>query len=244
MRISILLLIVCLFGGCTGGAGDKDKSDVRYFALFIGGVRFGYMEQEVSTNSNYVMTSDVFHYNMPKSGKENSRSEVRVVSLEGLDGTAYRFDTKTAFSGQVKEIQGQISGDIVELVSKIEDQESTAMKLPWPEDTIIGFRHGFRKIVSTGPTEAGSKYTIRVYHPIQNNLYQFEITVNRVRGVELVEGRQNLLELDVKRIKDNEAFDYAKYYFNDKFQTVKVVWKKAGGNLEIEECSKSFALTF
>jgi hypothetical protein len=137
-------------------------------------------------------------------GGQRTEQEVRLSSIETLEGKLLEFESEIQQGAAPLRTTGRVVGDRLELETTIQDK-TEASSIPWSAE----YRgpHAPVETLRRKPMVPGEQRTIHALAPVFNLVVTHEMTAKDYQPVELLTGTEELLRIDtVMRLPDGQSF--------------------------------------
>ena len=240
-RRSVLLLALMAVAPVARGADEPRES---WDAVYIRNQRVGHVhitvqpvkDRERSLHRVQVETTLSF-----KRGKDPVTMEMLYGTIESLDGSVLRLDTRILASRQEMRTHGDVIDGKMKMIldGSGQRQEST---IPWEED----FRgpYGAEMSMSRKPMESGETREVKIFVPGMNRVALLKLAAKRTESVQLGGGiKRDLLRVEQTATLDDKPFaDLSVVHWVDPHGQILRAFSDSFGGMEFYRTTREFAL--
>jgi hypothetical protein len=180
----------------AAATAQETASQTLWESFYLQGAKIGYGQTTIKHVSrggqSLVQTESLNHLSITRFG-QTSNQDLRMTSLETLDGKLVQFQTSVSFGPVPTVVTGKVVGDKLQLSTATQGQSQTST-LPWSSD-IGGFR-AVENSLARQPLEPGERRTLRMLMPLVNQVAEVQLTAQEVEDTEILGAKTRLLRIE------------------------------------------------
>ncbi len=241
-RRSVLLLALALVGPAASRAADEPRES--YDAVYIRNQRVGHVHitvQPVKDGDRSLQRVQVEMTLSFKRGKDPVSMEMLYGTIETLDGSVLRLDTRILASRQEMRTHGDVIDGKMKMILDGSGQRQES-SIPW-EDNFRG-PYGAEMSMSRKPMASGENREINIFIPGVNRIGLVILAAKRTESVQLGGGiKRDLLHVEQTTLLDGKPIAEMSgvHWVDDRGQILRASNDSFGG-MEFYRTTREFAL--
>jgi hypothetical protein len=225
-------------GGCGGEQVANSSADEHWYALYMGGVRCGRMhhrsEQQQEAGRQVVHVQQELYSSIRRYGQPFDM-DLKLRSVERLDGQLLRFDLGGTLGSQTIQLSGQVTDGQLRV-----EGTGSPLAIPW-DDKTGGFL-AVEQSLERQPMQPGEKRSLRKLEwapPLAVTVTTVELAAADYEKVRIRDADVDLLRIAESVVADGEKVANMRWT-DEQGRTVKLLMP--GARQELVKCAKTEAL--
>lgn len=219
----------------AGGA----KTETQYLAIFIAGKKAGHGKNVRTVAADKVTSSEFMRLTIARMNVPVT-IEVTSTAIETAAGKPLGFEVVQNMGTMVATTKGVIDNRGKTTVTTTVGTNVRTTTFDWPKDALL--TEAVRLASVKKGLKAGTSYKLNVFDPSMQKALDVEIEIGKKEKVDLLGRVVVLTKLSMTLVAPTGRITVTTYV-DDAYQAKKMLMPMLGQQLEMVECSKTFALS-
>lgn len=215
------------------------KTETQYLAIFIAGKKAGHGKNVRTVAADKVTTSEFIRMTIARMNVPVT-IEVTSTAVETAAGKPLGFEVVQSMGAMVATTKGVIDNRGKTTVTTTVGDNIRTTTFDWPKDALL--TEAVRLASLEKGLKPGTSYKLKVFDPSMQKALDVETEIGRKEKVDLLGRVVALTKLSMTLVAPTGRITVITYV-DDRFQMKKMQMPMLGQQLELIECSKTFALS-